>query len=323
MFHEKRERDDGREQEQENSWHGRQGGGEGQDGPEAGRSRCGPGGREDGGTAPGQAEPEAGEDNNRELAFLKGRHDALADKIGALGIAFPDGMDAYDKAVHLIVNYRDQFEALGQALLAREGFAPQADEGAVQSAIRVLGELDDGLKLLAGKAETATARDGRIDAVLASRAFDREDGESSADAVLRLVAALDEAVVAAREEDPSEPGDDRKAHKAALRNEVALFADLPDTAAITLRFGDGEAIIGSIPPREVARHELLPAGARMVFDARLDFDPSMPPARVRDAWLIAGKKTLRCEIPGGLPVGGGAQAQIPAGFLEFGERADA
>jgi hypothetical protein len=172
---------------------------------------------------------------------------------------------------------------LDKTLLARPGFAYAGGETMPAATIRVIGDLD--LSLAA-----SVSRLGVMEALIADLTADPETGAGALKA--------------------------KKDLGKAVRSLAELFEDLPDTAAITLRFADGDEFLRTVPPRAVDRAELVAAGSRVSLNARIEFDPGLPAAQVTAAFLIAGKKTLRCAV-GPLRIGGGAQACIPAGFLEF------
>lgn len=257
----------------------------------------------------GEAEPRPGEDNNRELAWLNGRYQAFVEKLGALGHwrEFSETVDP------------DPFDAAIAALVAQAS---------------TIGEQETGGKDLAGKLETYRDRDARLlDTLEEAEGFVLAADESVHDAAIRVIgelrACVDGALKLAEErletiaeldanpETGASVKDAAKAHAAAEKNEVATFAELPETGAITLRFGDGDRFIPTIPPIELTRDDFKPEGGRGLLMRAVDFDPGAPSARVTAAWIVAGRKTVKCEISGGINVGGGAMAKIPAGHLIF------
>jgi hypothetical protein len=105
--------------------------------------------------------------------------------------------------------------------------------------------------------------------------------------------------------------------------EVDGFSMLPENAALQLRFADGTTFVeGTF---EVGRDDFKPSGfvgaetERATYEKPVEFELHAPPAQVTEAWLIAATgDAVRCAVgtvP--LPVGGGHQAKIPAGYLLF------
>ena len=90
-----------------------------------------------------------------------------------------------------------------------------------------------------------------------------------------------------------------------------------------LRFGDDTRFIPTIAPIDTHYgHDgdmpLFTARAdQLVLGQDIDFDPQQPAATITEAWLIGEGGARRCEISGGLRVGGGAEAKLPAGHLAF------
>lgn len=171
---------------------------------------------------------------------------------------------------------------------------------------------------------------------------ERDHGDTVAGAVERLVMSIqadlremDAQVAAANDEinrlsligvepeaEPA-PSPERAAFEALEAGEVEGFALLPEAAALVLVFSDEDAVL-PVPPVPVSREEITLSGGRAVYDRRLGFDAAAPSHGLTNVWLVARDPSVddvppavRCAIPGGLRVGGGAQAAIPAGHLIF------
>ncbi len=287
----------------------------------------------------GEAEKEKGPDNNKRLAFLEERvpllHAAVFGLAGrfapTMELAPASGEDPVDADLRLIgaiaaldatpgelaaVQRADTIEGLAIAFgdkLAAVGLEANPGENAYDLASRAI--TTRGAQLEAGSAERS-----RLTAALIDAGYPPHVDEFAVDCAIRALADMTVrlATAIAPQAGGESQDDARKALTKAAKKEVDLFGDLPDTAAITLRFGESNAFIPSIPPRDIERSVLKPAGAgRATLNLEIGFPPEGPPVRVTHAWLIAGGKSVSCEIPGGMKVGGGAQARIPAGYLVF------
>lgn len=99
---------------------------------------------------------------------------------------------------------------------------------------------------------------------------------------------------------------------------LTRFAEIDDGAELQLRFADGEAFLSDAPAIAVERHHLdVGSDGRAIYREPVDFGAEGARTDVTEAWLIAGKQTVRCAMVIGLPVGGGRAAKIPAGNLIF------
>ena len=296
-------------------------------------------------TAPPPAENvlAAGEDGGR-LTYLEGRlNDLTHATMGFDGYHQLDGEDIFDFVIRVVTNQAEtiasllasakdaaaavsghvQLGKLFAFVLARPDFVDKG-ENAADAAIRIIGEMDADLADAKG---AITALDEGIK--------NRDDfrfvkGDSPAGSVvasaLELVSDLDhhgaqmQETIGELTADPAAAAakEARRAHAKAEKGEVAVLADLPDSAALTLRFAeDGDRFIATIPPRAIERSQLSAFGERGVLEVAIDFPPDTPPAHIRSVWLIAGPKSVKCEMHPGVRVGGGATVQIPKGHLVF------
>lgn len=86
-----------------------------------------------------------------------------------------------------------------------------------------------------------------------------------------------------------------------------------------LRFADGTTFLSDQGTRAIAGSEMSMLNGRIVIDKVLTFDAQGARATVSEAWLeLETGAMAKCDVPGGLQVGGGAEAQLPAGHLAFG-----
>lgn len=81
-------------------------------------------------------------------------------------------------------------------------------------------------------------------------------------------------------------------------------------------FSEGERFIlfGAVP---LDPGELVPGGLGLVVNRKIAFPPEIASARVECAWLRVGDNWASCPIVGGLAIGGGLDAELPAGHLAF------
>lgn len=105
--------------------------------------------------------------------------------------------------------------------------------------------------------------------------------------------------------------------------QVDCFAQLPENAALQLRFSDGTTFIdGAI---DVERGDFEGSGfvnhetERATYQKPVEFEIHGASASITEAWLIAATgDAVRSEIgTTPLPIGGGHQALIPPGYLLF------
>jgi hypothetical protein len=174
--------------------------------------------------------------------------------------------------------------------------------------------------------EALQAAGSAFQASLTKRGSPPEEGETLYAAAWRIIHGLDGAAEELARElamltaDPAKAAaiEAKKAHAKAEKGEVAVLADLPDTASLTLRFAeDDDRFIATIAPIAIERRELSAFGGRGVLERAIDFPPDSPPAHIRSAWLIAGAKAVKCELHPGIRIGGGSIVKIPKGHLVF------
>jgi hypothetical protein len=110
--------------------------------------------------------------------------------------------------------------------------------------------------------------------------------------------------------------DARADYVRALDGRVPSFGQLPDDKPLSLRFADSDGFIdGAI---EVGREDLTvsPSG-RATYAKPVEFAPLQEGADLTEVWLLGGKSGVRIRIHGGLRIGDGRSAAIPAGHLRF------
>jgi hypothetical protein len=262
-----------------------------------------------------------GADNNKRLAFLEERVPLLHAAVFGLAGRFASDME----------------------------LAPlNADEDAVDTDLRLINAIANldatpGELAAIKRAEFAEAQLAEIDKLLTEYdGFEKQEDESSFDFVVRFIASHDciidqlKADIKAQRqiidgERPAPTTADIDPGAALLARLVAgqaeNFCGLPQGAALALMFADEGAVL-DVPPRSVSLEEISREGERAVYDRRLVFSPAGPAHEVSFVWLVARDPlaepadfdsacAVRCEVPGGLRVGGGAMAAIPAGHLVF------
>lgn len=86
-----------------------------------------------------------------------------------------------------------------------------------------------------------------------------------------------------------------------------------------LFFSDGTKFLPAIGAIDVPAKAVRVLNGKLVIDKAIDFDPSLPSAEVTEVWLEPNEDDAfaKCDIPGGLRIGGGHEAQLPAGHLAF------
>jgi hypothetical protein len=249
-------------------------------------------------------EPEKGPDNNKRLAFLEGQHVKLRDFLTIAaedGVAcmVADGEDEVDAAIRILA---ERNNALATAL---------SDAGRLTSLVEALKAEAEGLEgeLVAVRAFIGSHADFQIDL-----------DEATSNMVRRFVEtiqaenrALFERVDAAQS-DPAAPLPS-DGYAEAVAGEVPTISELARRSGLQLRFSDGSAFVGPVIGADA--EAFIPAGPRGLYNQDVIFPAEGPPASVMAAWLLDGEKAVRCEMSGGLRIGGGAQAKIPAGHLIF------
>ncbi len=86
-----------------------------------------------------------------------------------------------------------------------------------------------------------------------------------------------------------------------------------------LFFSDGTRFLPEIGGIEVRARVVTITNGKIVVNQVIDFDPSLPSALVTEVWLGIenGAAFAKCDVPGGLRVGSGHEAQLPSGHLAF------
>lgn len=222
-------------------------------------------------------------------------------------------VEAEEGAVSLIGENEDEIDAAIRIIAERNNALATAstDVGRLTSLVKALtAKVEVAEKGVLSAAETI----GRIyDFILSHADFQPVEGEALDETVKRFVETIqaeNRALYALQPvaEPDALPG-------CNVYDEVAVFADLDPGQEIVLRFADGDVFVG--PSVTVDASHLQAVGGRGLYQKRVDFPSDGSPSTVSVALLVAGEKAVRCELPGGLRIGGGAQAAIPAGHLIF------
>lgn len=226
-----------------------------------------------------------------------------------------------EEAEAALASGRDQIDRLTLFLTERPGFeAKEGGELTDAAIIRVIEELDEySTKPLGALVYFVATNELRV----GDRVFRPVDFEAKQFTVMDVLEAAAAAAqdAPARGDDlpfdlpPQSGAEELRDLRDGLAEQPATFADFSPCVPVELLFSDGSAILPR--RREIDRAQLKVTGSRVIFDAPIDFAPDGEPAKVTEAWLVAGGAAVRCEIAGGLRVGGGAQASIPAGHLIF------
>lgn len=225
------------------------------------------------------AEPPVTLDNNKRLRYLEAQVDKLQ---AVLGDRVTDGGDVIDTAIQVIGN---QADAIAPLIADGERTSP-GELAAIKRAEEAEAKIAELKKQVAGLTtlvEEANAHNATLEATVSSAV-------------------------------PVSPVD-REAYEEAVCREVPTFSALPDDEPIRLRFSDGRAFVG--PAIDVKPSEMEAAGGRALLMRPVDFGPEIDPAEIEAAWLIAGDKACRCELPSRFRIGGGAGGRFPAGHLIF------
>lgn len=86
-----------------------------------------------------------------------------------------------------------------------------------------------------------------------------------------------------------------------------------------LYFSDGSRFIPEIGHVAVPARAVFVANGKLVINQAINFDPTLPSSLVTEVWLEPMREDafVKCEIPGGLRIGQGHEAQLPSGHLAF------
>lgn len=164
------------------------------------------------------------------------------------------------------------------------------------------------VKDVAGSAGAALVEAGKTIAEgLASTAADDTD--------LAREAAEGFADRAGAQRDRATAADNKGDYARAVEGRVPNISHLPEDQPLELRFGDGESFFGDAVP--VERSRFKPDGFGTAYLDPLTFDASGDLHRLTEAWLLGGAGAVKCEIGGGVFVGGGHEVQLPGGHLIF------
>lgn len=115
-----------------------------------------------------------------------------------------------------------------------------------------------------------------------------------------------------------------RAYARATSGGISRYAGGAAIAGGRLFFSDGTRFLSPIGAIDVPAKAARVLNGKLVIDQAIDFDPSLPSAEVTEVWLEPNENDAfpkeafaKCDIPGGLRIGGGHEAQLPAGHLAF------
>ncbi|MFZ5704922.1 MAG: hypothetical protein ACOY5R_06605 [Pseudomonadota bacterium] len=260
---------------------------------------------------------EAGEATDWEAVAL-----SLKDQIDALGAVMVDLGHHRPEGQTILVFAGDTITRLtaelGDALttIAEIRNGENADrlvlEGLETEVAKVSGVLMDyGIELMPSE----ISRIDQLIALLAGITADKAALETKLGAATAKVETLEGKLEKAA--NPKAPKKKRPVQLALPEKAVpAIEAAL--TGSTQLVFSEDGGQVEDIAPIELSPADFRRDSGRALLTRRVEIDREAAPVRIEFAWLLAdGKPVARCEIPGGLPAGGGRGAGFDAGHLIF------
>lgn len=289
----------------------------------------------------GEAEPAAGEDSNRELAFLKAGYERIDAALTTAGFPAGGDEDRAEFAASVLIDLgsklgatRDRDARLAAAL-ETAGLVPEPDQSVQDAAILLLArQSDEKATLIEARQkqdETIADLQGRIaqlkdvaaapapdPAAVAAAATEREAARREAQANARKAEQASNAAEAKAQSRAAEEA--KAAFGVAVGGEVATFAALRAAAPdepLFIRLAEDGSFIPSLAAIAAEPSEFKVNGGCGLYTKAIELSPEGPRARVTSAWLLAGGHAVRCEIAGGVATGGGSRGRIPPANLIF------